>query len=134
MVISRAGAARKDAGATGGRYSEVMGPVLLTLALALAVSVGVVALSALVSAGGPDGVRRQLAEVRAALRERRDVGPATTPRDDDDEDELSVDAIFAVGRPDPQGYVDADELADALQRAGSAVVGRVSGVAHRARR
>ncbi|KGM09894.1 hypothetical protein [Cellulomonas carbonis] len=111
-----------------------MGPVLLTLALALAVSVGVVALSALVSAGGPDGVRRQLAEVRAALRERRDVGPATTPRDDDDEDELSVDAIFAVGRPDPQGYVDADELADALQRAGSAVVGRVSGVAHRARR
>ncbi|MDT0166993.1 hypothetical protein Q9R32_15680 [Actinotalea sp. AC32] len=110
-----------------------MGPVLLTLALALAVSVGVVALSAVVSAGGPDGVRRQLAEVRAALRERRDVGPATAPRDDD-ADELSVDAIFAVGRPDPQGYVDADELADALQRAGSAVVGRVSGVAQRARR
>lgn len=118
---------------TPGRYSEVMGPVVVTLALALLVALGVVVLSALVAAGGAGGLRRQLAETRAGLRRGPRESWQSAVLDDDDE-EGTVDDVFAVGRPDPVGYVDADELADALQRAGSAVVGGVAQVTHRIRR
>lgn len=129
---------------------SVAAPVLLALAAALAV----LALSALVSARRP--VRELLTDARDALRgglsrDRWTVaagGGASAPTggrttlvldralraDRDDDEDVSVGDLFDIGRPDPHGYVRADRLASALERAQGAVVGGVQQVQHRVRR
>ncbi|EYR62346.1 hypothetical protein N866_09350 [Actinotalea ferrariae CF5-4] len=133
-----------------------MAPVVLALVVALAVLV----LSAVVSTGRP--AREVLTDARDALRgglarERWTTagtaqgrgpggGARTLPRagavllrsaavdDDLDDDETSVTDLFDLGRPDPQGYVRADRLATALERAQGAVADGVQQVQHRVRR
>jgi len=130
-----------------------MGSVAAPVLLALAVALVVLVLSALVSTGRP--VREVVADGREALRgglarERwvrtDEQGPGTRRRaallvrdsflddDDDDNEESSVTDLFVVGRPDPDGYVRADRLATALERAQGVVVGGVQQVQHRVRR
>lgn len=122
-----------------------MGSVVAPVLVALTVALVVLALSALASAGRP--AREVLADGRDALRggltrERwvatGDTGerqaPALLLADPADDDEASVADLFDVGRPDPDGYVRAERLANVLEKAQGVVVGGVQHVQHRVRR
>ncbi|WP_225754058.1 hypothetical protein [Actinotalea sp. Marseille-Q4924] len=134
-----------------------MGSVAAPVALAVVVALAVLVMSALASAGRParevvvdarDALRGGLARERwtglrggqpeGSLRRRaagvlegalRADGPDGT-----DDDESSVTDLFRVGRPVPDGYVTADRLAAALEKAQGVVVDGVQQVQHRVRR
>jgi hypothetical protein len=113
-----------------------MTPVVIATVVALMTAAAVLVLSVVVAGVGRAASPRQLlADFRAGLRPV-DEGRTVPERflgdlgDPDDPDEGSVDDVFVVGRPDPVGYVDPDEITAALGRARDAV----RGIAHLPRR
>jgi hypothetical protein len=111
-----------------------MGPVVMSMFVALLTAAGVFLLCASLT-GATSSMRGFFADLYAGLR-RDEEQRAPRLRDEvrelaDLDDEATVDQLFVVGQPDPVGYVDAEQLAAGIQRAGAVVRG---GVTHLARR
>lgn len=98
-----------------------MTPVVLIVVLAMVVAVGVVALAAVVTGVRVPGARDLASTMRAGLERPRDAFALDAIDADLDDVDGRVEDVFVVGRPADDDELPAVGLAQALDRAATAV-------------